>query len=322
MPRRGAGSATNRRISISTSWSSASRRASAGSSARRAASASATRERRRLPRDAAHRARAVAEPEEPQRQPAAGVLLERGAGAGAAAQAPGLHAGHGGRAPGARVAPARRLLGPDAGGVFRQDRRARREGERHHRGGAQGEGPLWPRGAGPDAAPGRRREEPGARRRNRRRLQVPAPRRTRRTGWALARLRRRDPRPDQQGHLTRSRRRRLARLLRAADRGRLRRKFGLPGRGRLHPGRVRLMIRWARTAFAAALALSMAATAARAQEASRDRAELDLAAGRAVPAPTSAVAERPGERVAEAAPGGPATTRRPVRVVLPSPYGR
>src|SRR5215207_3734923 len=206
MPRRGAGSATNRRISISTSWSSASRRASAGSSARRAASASATRERRRLPRDAAHRARAVAEPEEPQRQPAAGVLLERGAGAvaGAAAQAPGLHAGHGGRAPGARVAPARRLLGPDAGGVFRQDRRARREGEPHHRGGAQGEGPLWPRGAGPDAAPGRRREEPGARRRNRRRLQVPAPRRTGRTGWALARLRRRDPRPDQQGHLTRS----------------------------------------------------------------------------------------------------------------------
>jgi hypothetical protein len=82
------------------------------------------------------------------------------------------------------------------------------------------------------------------------------------------------------------------------------------------------MIRWARTAFAAALALSMAATAARAQEASRDRADLDLAAGRAVPAPTSAVAERPGERVAEAAPGGPATTRRPVRVVLRSPYGR
>src|SRR5215211_7515810 len=110
-------------------------------------------------------------------------------------------------------APARRLLGPDAGGVFRQDRRARREGERHHRGGAQGEGPLWPRGAGPDAAPRRRREEPGARRRNRRRLQVPAPRRSARPGRALARLRRRDPRPDQQGYRPRSRRRRLARLL-------------------------------------------------------------------------------------------------------------
>ena len=38
--------------------------------------------------------------------------------------------------------------------------------------------------------------------------------------------------PDQPGHRPRSRRRRLARLLRTADRGRLRREFGLPGRGR------------------------------------------------------------------------------------------
>ena len=82
------------------------------------------------------------------------------------------------------------------------------------------------------------------------------------------------------------------------------------------------MSRWAGTALAATLALGMAATAARAQEASRDRADLDLAAGRAVPAQAAATAERPGERVAEAAPGAPATTRRPVRVVLPSPYGR
>ena len=82
------------------------------------------------------------------------------------------------------------------------------------------------------------------------------------------------------------------------------------------------MSRRVRTALAAALAaLGMAATAARAQEASRDRADLDLAAGRAVPVQPSA--ERPpGERVAEAAPGAPAATRRPVRVVLPSPYGR
>jgi len=79
----------------------------------------------------------------------------------------------------------------------------------------------------------------------------------------------------------------------------------------------------ATTALAAALALGVAATAARAQEASRDRADLDLAAGRAVPAPAASIAAQPpGERVAEAAPGGPATTRRPVRVVLPSPYGR
>jgi hypothetical protein len=77
----------------------------------------------------------------------------------------------------------------------------------------------------------------------------------------------------------------------------------------------------ARTALAATLAFGVAAAAARAQEASRDRADLDLAAGRAVPAQAT-VAERPGERVAEAAPGAPATTRRPVRVVLPSPYGR
>lgn len=84
------------------------------------------------------------------------------------------------------------------------------------------------------------------------------------------------------------------------------------------------MIRWARTAFAAALALSMAATAARAQEASRDRADLDLAAGRAVPVPAAAVAEQtPGEKLAEAPPGaGAMATRRSVRVVLPSPYGR
>jgi hypothetical protein len=52
------------------------------------------------------------------------------------------------------------------------------------------------------------------------------------------------------------------------------------------------MSRRVRTALAAALAV--AATAASAQEASRDRADLDLAAGHAVP----------------------------VRVVLPSPYGR
>ena len=82
------------------------------------------------------------------------------------------------------------------------------------------------------------------------------------------------------------------------------------------------MSRRARTALAAAVAaLGTAATAARAQEASRDRADLDLAAGRAVPVQASA-AERPSERVAEAAPGAPAATRRPVRVVLPSPYGR
>jgi hypothetical protein len=44
------------------------------------------------------------------------------------------------------------------------------------------------------------------------------------------------------------------------------------------------MSRRARTALATALAaLGMAATTARAQEASRDRADLDLAAGRAVP---------------------------------------
>ncbi|MFL5074910.1 MAG: hypothetical protein ACJ8DU_08890 [Microvirga sp.] len=84
------------------------------------------------------------------------------------------------------------------------------------------------------------------------------------------------------------------------------------------------MSRRARTALAATLAaLGMAATTARAQEASRDRADLDLAAGRAVPVQAVAAAEPPpGERVAEAAPGAPATTRRPVRVVLPSPYGR
>jgi len=82
------------------------------------------------------------------------------------------------------------------------------------------------------------------------------------------------------------------------------------------------MSRRAGTALTSALALGMAATAARAQEASRDRADLDLAAGRAVQVPAAAVAERPRERVAEAAPGAPAATRRPVRVVLPSPYGR
>jgi len=84
------------------------------------------------------------------------------------------------------------------------------------------------------------------------------------------------------------------------------------------------MIRRARIALAAALAaLGIAATAARAQEASRDRADLDLAAGRAVPAQAVAAAEPPaGQRVAEAAPSAPATTRRPVRVVLPPPYGR
>ncbi|MFL5167646.1 MAG: hypothetical protein ACJ8D8_15720 [Microvirga sp.] len=81
------------------------------------------------------------------------------------------------------------------------------------------------------------------------------------------------------------------------------------------------MSRRAGTALAAAFAFGVA-TAARAQEASRDRADLDLAAGRAVPVQASAVAERPGERVAEATPGAPATTRRPVRVVLPSLYGR
>jgi hypothetical protein len=83
------------------------------------------------------------------------------------------------------------------------------------------------------------------------------------------------------------------------------------------------MSRRAGTALAAAFAFGVAATAARAQEASRDRADLDLAAGRAVPAQAASVAERPPrERVAEAAPGAPAATRRPVRVVLPSPYGR
>ena len=84
------------------------------------------------------------------------------------------------------------------------------------------------------------------------------------------------------------------------------------------------MSRRAGTALAAALALGMAATAARAQEASRDRADLDLAAGRAVPAHAAAVAERPpGEKLAEAPPGAAvAATRRSVRVVLPSPYGR
>ena len=83
------------------------------------------------------------------------------------------------------------------------------------------------------------------------------------------------------------------------------------------------MSRRAGTALTSALALGMAATAARAQEASRDRADLDLAAGRAVPAP-AAVAERPpGEKRAEAPPGAAvAATRRSVRVVLPSPYGR
>jgi hypothetical protein len=82
------------------------------------------------------------------------------------------------------------------------------------------------------------------------------------------------------------------------------------------------MSRRAGTALAAAFAFGVA-TAARAQEASRDRADLDLAAGRAVPAQAASVAERPPrERVAEAAPGAPAATRRPVRVVLPSPYGR
>ena len=82
------------------------------------------------------------------------------------------------------------------------------------------------------------------------------------------------------------------------------------------------MSRRARTALAVALAFGVAATAASAQEASRDRADLDLAAGRAVPAQASAAERPPGERVAEAAPGAPAATRRPVRVVLPSPYGR
>jgi hypothetical protein len=82
------------------------------------------------------------------------------------------------------------------------------------------------------------------------------------------------------------------------------------------------MSRRSGTALAVALAFGVAATAARAQEASRDRADLDLAAGRAVPVQASAWAERPGERVAEAAPSAPAATRRPVRVVLPSPYGR
>ncbi|MFL5143859.1 MAG: hypothetical protein ACJ8DP_11015 [Microvirga sp.] len=77
-----------------------------------------------------------------------------------------------------------------------------------------------------------------------------------------------------------------------------------------------------RTAIAAALALGVAATASRAQEASRDRADLDLAAGRAVPVQASAAERPPGEKLAEAASGASATTRRPVRVVLPSPYGR
>ena len=84
------------------------------------------------------------------------------------------------------------------------------------------------------------------------------------------------------------------------------------------------MSRWAGTALGAALALSVAATAASAQEASRDRADLDLAAGRAVPVQTAAAVERPpGEKLAEAPPGAAvAATRRSVRVVLPSPYGR
>jgi hypothetical protein len=84
------------------------------------------------------------------------------------------------------------------------------------------------------------------------------------------------------------------------------------------------MSRRSGTAHAGALAFGVAATAARAQEASRDRADLDLAAGRAVPVPAAAVAEQtPGEKLAEAPPGaGAMATRRSVRVVLPSPYGR
>jgi hypothetical protein len=63
---------------------------------------------------------------------------------------------------------------------------------------------------------------------------------------------------------------------------------------------------WAGTALAAALSLGVGATAARAQGASRDRADLDLAAGRAVPALAAAVAERPpGKKLAEAPPNGP-----------------
>lgn len=73
----------------------------------------------------------------------------------------------------------------------------------------------------------------------------------------------------------------------------------------------------------------LAAVPATAQEASRDRAELDAAAGRGVPAAQDETAGRP-ERGRSASPPRQAALRdepaarasRPVRVILSSPYGR
>lgn len=76
------------------------------------------------------------------------------------------------------------------------------------------------------------------------------------------------------------------------------------------------------------LSLAGSGSAALAQEASLDRAELDLAAGRALFQPTplaqSVASFEAKPAAAPASTGEPARNppRRPVRVIYPGPYGR
>lgn len=85
-----------------------------------------------------------------------------------------------------------------------------------------------------------------------------------------------------------------------------------------------------RTAGLALIALVAAVGHTRAEDVSRDRAEFDAAAGRAVPTVQEvtrggAEGSRPVRQTREGGPRGdpaPRAASRPVRVILSSPYGQ